>query len=101
MAGNALETIEVEHELASRLREEAAIAGKSVPALVDDLLRLALDSHEPHAEPEPGYDEFLRRKVEKARESAAAGRITPNEEVEARFSERRAELRKVIAADRA
>lgn len=38
------------------------------------------------------YDDFLRRKVEIARASMRAGRGRSNEEVEAEFAARRAEL---------
>jgi predicted transcriptional regulator len=101
MTDNAVETIEVDGALADRLREEAALSGTSVTALVDELLRHALSSHEPRAEPEPGYDEFLRRKVERARASAAEGRLITHEDVEAHFSERRLELQRLMKSDRA
>ncbi|WP_099865094.1 ribbon-helix-helix protein, CopG family [Pararhizobium haloflavum] len=76
-----VETIEVDADLASRLREEADKAGMSVSALAGELLRLALESHEPQEEPEPGYDAFLRRKVERARESLRHGRFRSHEDV--------------------
>lgn len=92
MSDDDVLTIQVDHELANHLREEAALAGKSVPAFVDDLLRFALIRVEPEPEPEPGYDEFLRRKVERAREDIRAGNGRTNEEVKAEFAARRAAL---------
>lgn len=48
--------------------------------------------HIQHRRVEREYDEFLRRKIEIARSSMRAGRGRSNEEVEADFAARRAEL---------
>jgi hypothetical protein len=49
------------------------------------------------AEIEAGYDEWIRRKVQVAIDSANAGRVVSAEEVEARFAAKRAETQRKLS----
>jgi len=81
MAKEAVFTLKLEPELRDAFMAEAA-ASQIVRELMKDYLRR-------REEEKRGYDEFLRRKVARARASIAAGRTYTQEEVEAQSAARR------------
>ena len=88
MSKNAVFTMKLEAELRDAFLTEAEAAHRPASQIVRDLMR---DFVQRQREART-YDDFLRRKVDIARDSVAAGRGRSNEEVEAEFARRRAEL---------
>ena len=96
MAKEAVFTMKLEPELRDEFMAEAQAADRPASQILRELMREFVQ----HQREARDYNEFLRRKVETARESMRAGRGRSNEEVEAEFSTRRAELlRKADEAD--
>lgn len=89
MAKEAVFTLKLEPELRDAFMAAAAAADRPASQIVREFMRdyVAQDRE---------YVEFLRRKVEKARASIAAGKWFTQEEVEARAAARRAELQRRI-----
>jgi predicted transcriptional regulator len=88
MVKHATFEVDLEPELHAELLAAAKATHRPAAEIVSELVRDYLArQHE-----EPGYEDFLRRKVEKARASMEAGRGRSNEEIEATFSKRRREL---------
>jgi len=81
-------TLTVDTDLRDDFLAEAETAQREAADLIQELMR---DFIERQKEART-YDDFLRRKVEKARASVAAGRLRPNEDVEAEFAARRKAL---------
>jgi predicted transcriptional regulator len=88
MPKEAVFTMKLEPELRDEFMAEAEAidrpASQIVREFMRDFVRLQREAR--------AYDEFLHRKVEIARKSMRAGRGRSNEEVEAEFAKRRAEL---------
>jgi predicted transcriptional regulator len=85
MAKQAAFEVDLDPELHAELLAAAKAEHRPATEIVTELVRdYVARQHE-----EPGYEEFLRRKVEKARASIEAGRLIPNEEVEKEFAIRR------------
>jgi predicted transcriptional regulator len=91
MAKEAVFTMKLEPELRDAFMAEALEADRPASQIMRELMRDYLLRRE---EEKRGYDEFLRRKIERSRSSIAAGRWSSHEEVEARAAARRAELQR-------
>ena len=74
------------------LRAEFMAAAETVHRPASQILRELMREFVRRQHDQQEYDEFLRQKVEKARLSIAAGLGRSNEEVEAEFAARRAQL---------
>lgn len=90
MSKDAVFTMKLEPDLRDAFMAEAEATHRPASQIVRDLMREYVQRQREARD----YDEFLRRKVEVARVSVRAGRGRLNEEVEADFSARRAELRR-------
>ncbi|MHA6686920.1 hypothetical protein [Mesorhizobium sp. A556] len=89
MAKEAVFTLKLEPELRDAFMNAAAAADRPASQIVREFMR-------DYVQQDKDYVEFLRRKVEKARQSIAEGKWSSNEEVEARAAARRAELQRRI-----
>jgi hypothetical protein len=90
MPKEAVFTMKLEPELRAEFMAEAEAADRPASQVVRELMREFV-LRQRHARE---YDEFLRQKVEAARESMRAGNGRSNEEVEAEFTARRAHATK-------
>jgi predicted transcriptional regulator len=90
MPKEAVFTLKLEPQL--RAEFTAAAAGEDRPAsqVVRELMRDYINRRQQTRQ----YDDYLRGKVEIARQQRAAGLSFPNEEVEEEASARRAQLRR-------
>lgn len=89
MAKEAVFTMKLEPELRDAFMAAAAAADRPASQIVREFMR-------GYVQQDKEYVEFLRRKVEKARASVAAGRWSTQEEVEAKAATWRAELQRRI-----
>lgn len=89
MSKEAVFTMKLEPELRDAFMAEADAAHRPASQVVRELMRDFVERQRQARE----YDDFLRRKVEIARASVAAGRGRSNKEVEAEFAAKRAVLR--------
>lgn len=88
MSKEAVFTMKLEPELRSEFMAEAEASHRPASQILRELMRdFVQRQRESRA-----YDDFLRGKVELARQSVAVGRGRSNEEVEAEFAARRANL---------
>jgi len=94
MQKEAVFTMKLEPELRDEFMAEAEAAHRPASQIVRELMRDFVQRQREARD----HDEFLRRKVEAARASVRAGRGRSNEEVEAAFAARRAELRRKAKA---
>ena len=83
-------TIKVDSELHAEFLQAADAEQRPVETVVRELMQEYVADRREARE----YSEFLRRKVERAREDIKMGRTIPHAEVEAEFAVRRAELLK-------
>lgn len=88
MGKDAVFTLKLEPELRDAFMAEAEATDRPASQVVRELMR---DFVERQREAR-AYDDFLSRKVEIARAQIAAGQFSPNDEVEAEFARRRADL---------
>lgn len=88
MAKDAVFTMKLEADLRDAFLSEAEAAHRPASQIIRDLMRDFVQKQREARD----YESFLRRKVELARESVAAGRGRSDEEVEADFARRRAAL---------
>ena len=88
MSKEAVFTMKLEPELRDEFMAEAEAAHRPASQVLRELMREFVQRQREARE----YDEFLRRKVEVARADKHAGRSYSNEEVEAEFASRRAEM---------
>lgn len=97
MAKDAVFTLKLEPELRDAFIAEAAAVHRPASQIVRDLMRDFVQSrHETR-----DYEDFVRRKVDTARTERRAGLSVSNEDVEAEFAARRADLlRKADEAER-
>ena len=94
MAKEAVFTMKLEPELRDAFMAAAAAADRPASQIVREFMR-------GYVQQDKEYVEFLRRKVEKARASIAAGRVYSDEEVRERMKARFEEWeRKDREADR-
>jgi predicted transcriptional regulator len=89
-------TFRVSDELKARFTEKARSHDRTGAQLLREFMR---DYVRGRGE-EPGYDAWFRRQVERARESANAGRLIAAEDVEAEFKARRAKTRRKLRSRR-
>jgi predicted transcriptional regulator len=94
MQKEAVFTMKLEPELRDEFMAEAEAAHRPASQIVRELMRDFVQRQREARD----HEEFLRRKVEAARASVRAGRGRSNEEVEAAFAARRAELRRKAKA---
>ncbi len=83
-------TMKLEADLRDEFMAEAEAVHRPASQIVRDLMREFIQRQHEARE----YDDFLRHKVDLARESLHAGRGRSNDEVEADFAARRAELQR-------
>lgn len=88
MSKEAVFTLKLEAELRDAFMAEAAATDRPASQIVREFMRDFIERQKQERE----YTEFLRRKVEKARASIAAGKVFTQEEVEAQVAERRERL---------
>jgi len=88
MSKEAVFTMKLETELRAEFMAEAEAAHRPASQILRELMREFVQRQREMRE----YDEFLRRKVESGRASMRAGLGRPNEEVEAEFAARRAQV---------
>lgn len=88
MQKEAVFTMKLEPELREDFMAEAAAMHRPASQIVREMMREFVVKQRESRD----YDEFLRLKVETARHSMNAGKGSSNQEVEARFAARRAEL---------
>jgi hypothetical protein len=86
----AVFTMKLEAELRDAFMAEAEAAHRPASQIVRELMRDFVQSQGEARD----YDAFLRRKVDAARASMQAGRGRSNDEIEAGFAARRAEIRR-------
>ena len=89
MTKNAVFTMKLEPELRDAFMAAAAASHRPASQIMRELIRDFVAEQEQAS----GYKEYLARKVARARESIAAGRYSPHEEVEAKFAALRAEAK--------
>jgi len=88
MPKEAVFTMKLEPDLRAEFMAAAETAHRPASQILRELMREFVRRQHDQQE----YEAFLRQKVDKARLSVAAGRGRSNEEVEAEFAARRAEL---------
>lgn len=88
MPKEAVFTMKLEAELRDAFMSEVEAAHRPASQVVRELMREFIQRRREERE----YDEFLRRKVEIARAQRDAGLHFSNEDIEAEFAARRAEL---------
>lgn len=88
MPKEAVFTMKLEPELRAKFMAEAEAIHRPASQVLRELMREFVQRQREARE----YDEFLRRKVEAGRASMQAGRGLPNDEVEAEFAARRAQV---------
>jgi predicted transcriptional regulator len=88
MPKQAVFTIKLEPELRDQFMAEAAAAHRPASQVMRELMRAFVQRQQEARE----YDEFLHRKIELARSSMRAGQGISNDEVEADFAARRAQV---------
>jgi predicted transcriptional regulator len=88
MPKEAVFTMKLEPDLRAEFMAAAETAHRPASQILRELMREFVRRQHDQQE----YEEFLRQKVDKARLSVAAGRGRSNEEVEAEFAARRAQL---------
>ena len=86
MAKQAVFTMKLEPELRDAFMAEAAEVDRPASQIMRELMKDYLRMRQ---EEKRGYKEFLRRKVERSRASAAAGRVHSQAEIEADVAARR------------
>jgi len=80
--------MKLEPELRDQFMAEAAAAHRPASQVMRELMRAFVQRQQETRE----YDEFLHRKIELARSSIHAGQGISNDEVEADFAARRAQV---------
>lgn len=88
MSTKAVFTMKLEPELRETFMAETAAADRPASQVVRELMRDYIECRRQSRE----YDEFLRRKVDRARGQIAAGQHFSQEEVEAEAAARRAKF---------
>jgi len=89
MSKEAVFTMKLEPELREAFMAEALASHRPASQLMRELMRDFVQRQREARE----YGDFLRAKVDKAREQVRAGNLAGGNEVEARFAARRAQLR--------
>ncbi len=85
-------TFHVDEDLKAAFREAAKARAESDEQLLQGFMRDYVDSQQNDAE----YDAWLRREVQIGLDSANAGNLISNDEVEAAFAERREATRRKL-----
>lgn len=88
MSKEAVFTMKLEPELRAEFMAEAEAAHRPASQVLRELMRDFIQQQRQARE----YDEFLRSKVEAGRASKRAGRGRSNDEVEAAFATKRAQV---------
>lgn len=89
MSKEAVFTMKLEPELREAFMAEAEASHRPASQVVRELMREYVERQRQARE----YEAFLRGKVDAARAQIAAGAVSRNADVEARFAARRAALR--------
>ncbi|MBK0015683.1 antitoxin of toxin-antitoxin stability system [Kosakonia sp. S42] len=90
MAIKAVFTMKLEPELRDMFMAEAAAEDRPAAQVIRELMRGYIEQRKKSRE----HDAYLERKVEIARQSARAGHGRSNDDVEAEFALRRAQIAK-------
>lgn len=88
MSKEAVFTMKLEPELRAEFMAAAEAAHRPASQVMRELMREFIRQQQQAQ----GYDEYLRQKVEAGRASMEAGRGCSNEDVEAAFAARRAQV---------
>ncbi|AXI83472.1 antitoxin of toxin-antitoxin stability system [Xylella taiwanensis] len=88
MSKESVFTMKLEPELRAEFMAEAASEDRPASQILRELMRSYIEQRRQARE----YDDYLRSKVEQARDSMRAGRGRSNDEVEAKFAAQRARL---------
>ena len=88
MSKEAVFTMKLEPELRAEFMAEAEAAHRPASQVLRELMREFVQRQREARE----YDEFLRSKVEAGRASMQAGRGRSNDEIEAEFAAKRAQV---------
>lgn len=88
MTKEAVFTMKLEPQLRADFMAAAASEDRPASQVVRELMRTYIEQRQAAR----AYDEYLRSKVDAARVSMRAGQGIPNEEVEAMFAARRAQV---------
>lgn len=90
MSKQAVFTMKLEAELREEFMAESEAAHRPASQILRDLMREFVQRQRQARE----YEDFLRRKIETARQSMQSSQGIANDEVEAEFAERRARVLK-------
>ena len=90
MSKQAVFTMKLEPELREEFMAEAEASHRPASQIVREMMRQFVQTQRESRE----YEAFLQRKVDRARISMGAGEGLTNEEVEAQFAARRAQVTK-------
>jgi predicted transcriptional regulator len=90
MSKQAVFTMKLEPELREEFMAEAEASHRPASQIVREMMRQYVQTQRESRE----YEAFLQRKVDSARVSMRAGEGLTNDEVEAQFAARRAQLTK-------
>jgi predicted transcriptional regulator len=90
MSKQAVFTMKLEPELREQFMAEAEASHRPASQIVREMMRQFVQTQRESRE----YEAFLQRKVDSARISMRAGEGLTNEEVEAQFAARRAQVTK-------
>ncbi|WP_415772609.1 CopG family ribbon-helix-helix protein [Pseudomonas sp. LB3P38] len=90
MSKQAVFTMKLEPELREEFMAEAEASHRPASQIVREMMRQFVQTQRESRE----YEAFLQRKVDSARVSMRAGEGLTNEEVEAQFAARRAQVTK-------
>ena len=88
MSKLAVFTMKLESELRDQFMAECEASHRPASQIVREMMRKFVQAQQHSRE----YDEFLQRKVEASRASIRAGREISNEDIEAEFAARRAQV---------
>jgi len=94
MSKEAVFTMKLEPELREAFMAEALASHRPASQVVRELMRDFVERQREARE----YGDFLRAKVDQARQQVSAGSIASADEVETRFAARRARLRAATGA---
>ena len=89
MLKEAVFTVKLESKLRTEFVAAAAREDRSASQIIREFMRTYIEERREERRNSREYDEYLRRKVETARDAMHAGRGRTNEEVEADFVARR------------
>jgi hypothetical protein len=88
----AVFTLKIEPDLRADFMAEAAAVHRSASQILRELMREYVESQRQSRE----YDEYVAKKIAKAREQVQSGQYLSNDVVSAKFARLRADLQKTV-----